>query len=210
MLKPYIPRIVGTRTTKKDEETRAWMCTDWLARECAPAFLQLAGMGEQAKLLEDLAPLVDAKSAKAAQPSLEIARKDAAAARDAAWDAARDAAWDAAWAAAWDAAWAAARAAAWDAAWAAARDAAWAAAWAAARDAARDAAWAAAWAAARAAARDAAEKTGGSYDDQYQAAYKAAKPLIDAKFSEITPGLQQSALLLLDRMIAVGQKPAAA
>lgn len=44
MLKPYIPQIVGTRTTKADEETRAWMCTDWLARECAPAFLQTSAL----------------------------------------------------------------------------------------------------------------------------------------------------------------------
>src|SRR5579862_4234991 len=36
ILKPYIPRLVGTNTGKKDEETRAWMLTDWLARECAP------------------------------------------------------------------------------------------------------------------------------------------------------------------------------
>jgi hypothetical protein len=95
-------------------------------------------------------------------------KKEAAAARDAAWDdawaaawaaagdAARDAARDAAWAAAGDAAWDAAWAAARDAAWAAAGDAAWAAARDAARDAAGDAAWAAAWDAAWAAARDAA------------------------------------------------------
>jgi len=68
MLKPYIPRVVGTRTSKADESERAWMCTDWLARECAPAFLRLAGLKDQAELLEQLAPLVDAKSAKAAQP----------------------------------------------------------------------------------------------------------------------------------------------
>jgi hypothetical protein len=184
MLKPYIPRLVGTRTTKKDEETRAWMLTDWLARECAPAWLRLAGLTAQAEALEALAPLVDAKTAKAAQPRLDTARQDAAAAwaaardaagdaagaaaGDAAWDAARDAAWaaegdaagDAAWAAAWaaagDAAWAAAGDAARDAARDAAGDAAWDAAWDAAGDAAGDAAWAAAGDAASAAARAAA------------------------------------------------------
>jgi hypothetical protein len=94
------------------------------------------------------------------------------------------------------------RDAAWAAAWAAARDAARAAA----RDAARDAAWAAArdaaWAAARDAARDAADN-GGDWQDQYDAAYKAAKPLIDAKFAPVTAGLQTSALQLLDRLITV-------
>jgi hypothetical protein len=147
MLKPLIPRLVGTRTSAKDETTRAWMSTDWLARECAPAFLRLAGLTEQAETLENLAPLTGRASAVKAQPSLDQARANAWAARDAAMDAAwaawaaRDAARAAAWAAG-DAARAAARAAAWaagDAAWAA-RDAAGAAAWSAG-DAARAAAW---------------------------------------------------------------------
>ena len=124
MLKPYIPRLVGTRTSKKDEETRAWMLTDWLARECAPAWLRLAGLTVQAEALEKLAPLKSTASGAKAQPILTQARKDSAAA-GAAWDAARAAAWDAAWdaarAAAWAAAWDAARAAAGDAARAAAR-----------------------------------------------------------------------------------------
>jgi hypothetical protein len=98
--------------------------------------------------------------------------------------AARAAAWDAAWAAAWDAA----RAAAWAAAW----DAARAAAWAAARDAARAAAWAAAWDAARAAARDAAR------DAARAAAWDAIKPT--------TEKIQQSAVKLVERMIAVGKE----
>jgi hypothetical protein len=152
MLKPYIPRLVGTRTTKKDEEVRAWMLTDWLARECAPAWMRLAGLTAQAELLESLAPLKSAASARKAKLALDTARKDSAAA------------WDAAWAAAWDAA------------RAAARDAAGAAA----RAAARAAAGAAAWAAARAAAA--------------------------AALAPTTRELQQSALLLLDRMIAVSAR----
>jgi hypothetical protein len=176
MLKPYIVRLVGTRTGKRHEEQRAWMFTDWLARECAPAWMRLAGLTGQAELLESLAPLRSAASARKAQPVLDAARKDSAAARDAAWAAA----WDAAWAAARDAAWAAARAAAGAAARAAAGDAARAAARAAAGDAAWAAARAAAWDSTRAAARDALAPT--------------------------TRGLQQSALLLLDRMIAVSAR----
>ena len=113
MLKPLIPRLVGTAASAKVETKRAWMATDWLARVQAPAWFRLANRIELAESLEGLSELVDAKSATAAQPTLD-------AARDAAWDAARDAA----------------RAAARDAA----RDAAGAAAWAAARDAAWDAA----------------------------------------------------------------------
>ncbi len=148
MLKPYIPRLVGTRTTAADETARAWMLTDWLARECAPAWLRLAGLTDHAEALEALAPLTNASLAKQGQPTLAAARAAAgAAAWDAAWDAAGAAARAAAGAAAWDAAWDAAGAAAWDAAWDAARDAAGAAARAAARAAAWDAARAAAGAA---------------------------------------------------------------
>ena len=137
MLKPLIPRLVGTKDSAKIEQKRAWMATDWLARECAPAFLRLAGLTDHAEALEGLAALTTTKRAVKAQPTL-------AAAGAAAWDAARAAAGAAAWAAAR----AAARAAAGDAARAAARDAAWDAAGAAAWAAAGAAAWAAAGAAA--------------------------------------------------------------
>jgi hypothetical protein len=176
MLKPYIVRLVGTRTGKRHEEQRAWMLTDWLARECAPAWLRLAGLAGQADLLESLAPLTSAASARKAQPVLDAARKDSAAAAAAAWDAAGAAAWAAAWASAWDAA----RASAWDAAAAAAGAAAGAAAW----DAARAAAGAAAGDASRAAAGAAAA----------------------AALAPTTRELQRSALLLLDRMIAVSAR----
>jgi hypothetical protein len=152
-LRPYVTKILGTNTSSEDEETRAWMATDWLARVHTPAWLRLAGLTEHAQALESLARIVDATTARSAQPSLDAARSASDAARAAAGAAASDAAWAAAWAAARDAASDAAsdaaRAAAWAAAWAAARDAA--------SDAARDAAWAAAWAAARAALRPTVE-----------------------------------------------------
>ncbi len=136
MLKPYAALVLNTNTGAADETARAWMLTDWLARECAPAWLRLAGLKEQAQLLEALAPLTGMDAARAAQPCLDEARTKSAAAGAAAW------------AAAWDAARAAARAAA--------------------------------GAAARAALR------------------------------QTTTGLQPSALLLLDRMIAVGKTEAVA
>jgi hypothetical protein len=124
LLKPLVVEMIGTRTTAEDEETRAWMATDWLARVHTPAWLRLAGLTKEAQALESCARIVDAVTATNAQPRLEEARQASAAAWDAARDAARDAAWDAARDAAWDAARAAARAAAWAAARAAAWDAA--------------------------------------------------------------------------------------
>ena len=139
MLKPYLPKLLNTKGTKEQENKRAWMVTDWMVRTYLPAWLDLAGLTEQATTVRGLPKLTSAAKWKAMEPAVQIVRKDAAAARDAA----RDAAWDAARDAAWDAA----RAAAWDAA----RDAA--------GDAARDAAWDAAWDAARAAARAALKPT---------------------------------------------------
>jgi hypothetical protein len=154
LLKPLIPLMIGTATNAADEQTRAWLATDWLVRVQAPVWLHLAGLTERAEELRNLPQLTNAEIATACQSALNRARTDAAAARDAARDAAWAAAWDAAAAAAADAAGAAAR----DAAGAAAGAAARAAAWAAAGAAAGAAAWAAAWDAARAAARDAARK----------------------------------------------------
>jgi hypothetical protein len=108
LLKPLILDVVGTATTPEDEETRAWMATDWLCRVHTPAWLRLAGLTTEAEALEACARIVDAVTARSAQPALDRARQASAAAgaaaRDAAWAAARAAAWDAAGAAAWDAA----------------------------------------------------------------------------------------------------------
>src|SRR5262249_25801473 len=98
MLKPYVVRSIGTNTGERDDEKRAWLATDWLVRECAPAFLRLARLVEHAEALESLAALTTTRRAEKAQPKLS-------AARDAAWAAARAAAWAAAWDAAWAAAW---------------------------------------------------------------------------------------------------------
>jgi hypothetical protein len=204
MLKPLIPMVVGTRTTTNDDQTRAWMATDWLARECAPAWLRLAGLTEHADTLEQLAPVLSARTAAASQEKL-----------NAAWDAAWDAAGDAAGYVAWDAVWDAARAAAWDAA----RAAAWDAAWAAARAAAGDAAWAAAgyvaWDATRDAARDAARAAAGyvALDAAWAAARAAAGYVaLDATrvaaknlFNPTARILQASAYRLDERMCAVGR-----
>ncbi len=44
-LKPFLPRAISTASDGRDEE-RAWLCTDWLVRVCAPAWLELAGVQE--------------------------------------------------------------------------------------------------------------------------------------------------------------------
>ena len=184
LLKPLLPRIINTRGSKVLEERRALMAADWLVRVHTPAWLRLAGLTVHADALSTLPEITSMGQVPSIRGPIDAARMDAAAAGDAAWaaawDAARDAAWAAAWDAARDAAWAAARAAA----RAAAGDAAWAAAWAAARDAALAAAWDAAWDAAR------------------DAAWAAARDAARAKLAPVQTELQQSALALVERMIA--------
>ena len=102
-LKPYLSRTIGTAYDGRDEE-RAWLCTDWLVRVCAPAWLELAGVKESAAALRALPPILSTAAAKEAQPTIDAGRAAGAAAWAAAWDAAGDAAGDAAWDAAWDAA----------------------------------------------------------------------------------------------------------
>ena len=129
LLKPILPRLIGTVGSPAVEQRRADLAFDWMVRVSTPAWLRLAKLDAEAAALAALPPLLDRSAVLAAQPTIERARQRAAAARDAARDAARAAARDAALDAAWDTAWDAAR----DAARAAARAAAWAAAWAAAR-----------------------------------------------------------------------------
>ena len=128
LLKPFVVRLIGTRSTPEVESKRSFLALDWLVRVQTPAWLQLAGLNDHANQLARLAPLATPDNCCAAQPLLDAAGAAAAAA---AWDAAGAAAWDAAWDAAGDAARAAAGAAAWAAAGAAASDAARAAAGAA-------------------------------------------------------------------------------
>ncbi|GGG51478.1 hypothetical protein GCM10010964_43360 [Caldovatus sediminis] len=193
LLRPLIPRLVGTRATPAVERRRALLAADWMVREHTPAWLRPAGLTAQADALAGLPEITDVAQVPSIRSAIEAAQRDAAAAWDAAWAAAGAAAWAAraaARAAAWDAARAAARAAAWDAArvaaWVAAGDAAWAAAGAAAW-----AARAAAWDAARVAARDAARAA--AWDAAWAAAWVALTPTRLAQ--------QQSALRLVARMI---------
>jgi hypothetical protein len=101
LLRPLIPVVLNTRSTKEIELQRSYLALDWLARVQAPAWLSLRDdLKAHAVALRGLAPLTDAKSCRAAQAALAAAW---AAAGDAAWAAAGDAARDAARAAARDA-----------------------------------------------------------------------------------------------------------
>ncbi len=111
-LKQYIPRLVGSKGSKAQEDERAWMAMDWLVRDYTPVWLRAAKLDAQADLIAALPEFKRGMDVPSVRLTIEAVRKDAAAA------------WTAAWAAAWTAARAAAGDAAWTAAWAAAGDAA--------------------------------------------------------------------------------------
>jgi hypothetical protein len=100
------------------------MMADWLVRAHVPAWLHLAGLTTQADAVASLPEIADFAQCVALMPTLEAARIDAAAARDAAraaWDTVGDAARDAAESAAFDATMSAASFAARIVTWARAR-----------------------------------------------------------------------------------------
>ena len=107
-LVPFLPRMVGTANDGQDE-ARSYLALDWLIRTHTPAWLELAGLTEDAQNLRGLPEIVDLVTAEQAGAVVRTAYEHA----DAAWDAARATAWaapraasgDAAGDAAWDAAW---------------------------------------------------------------------------------------------------------
>jgi hypothetical protein len=104
LLRPLVPRLVGTRSSQDVEMKRAYLAIDWTIRVSAPAWLELAGLGDQATLLRELAEVCDAASARVASKHAREARTAAAERRAANWGKLRDAAAAAAYAAAADAA----------------------------------------------------------------------------------------------------------
>lgn len=147
LLKPLVPLLVGTKSTPEVEKRRSDLAADWLIRECAPAWLELAGLKVHAEALRMNPTLENCQAAQRASAVAVAAARAAASA--AGWAASRATARGAASAAGWsasravsdpamdaasDAAWAAAKtawtamAAASDVAWAVAKTAAWTAA----------------------------------------------------------------------------------
>src|SRR5205823_2315381 len=114
----------GTNTGPADDERRAWLLADWLARVYLPAWLRAAGLDEPATAVEALPPLRDGASWEAARLALDEAQSASDAVWYATWSAVNPAADDAARSAAGDAAGEAVRCAANDPAWSAASDAA--------------------------------------------------------------------------------------
>ncbi len=87
LLKPLIPRLVGSRSTKAVEERRGWLAIDWLIRTFAPEWLSLVhDLSPHAEALRNLPEIVNGESVTLAEPLVSAA---GSAARSAALSAAR-------------------------------------------------------------------------------------------------------------------------
>jgi hypothetical protein len=75
LLKPRIPRIVGTKGSPSLSHARGYLALDWMVRVLAPAVLDLTPKlrkyGEALRTLEELR---DIPTVRAAQPTLTLAR----------------------------------------------------------------------------------------------------------------------------------------
>lgn len=196
-LRPYIPRVLNTAAGADVEATRARLVQDWYIRAFTPAWLELAGLSEHAWTLRRLRRIASGADLAAARPALENAKRAAVAAWAAIPQAHGDAAGEAFWAAARDARLVANRGGAWDAIWDAQPDMDGDSVWDVARAVAGDAAGAGAWAGAWWAAINAAPK--GAARSMVE-----AKPLVERALAPTVRRLQQSAVQLLEAMIAVG------
>jgi hypothetical protein len=148
LLKPFIPQLPGTAGDGHDK-ARGYLALDWLIRTYTPAWLDLAGLYDEARSLRELRRIVDLVAAQQAGPVVREAQTKAVAAGVAARVTARAAAGADPGVAARvtaRAATGAATGAATEAATGAATGAAiWAAIWAATGATARAATWAATW-----------------------------------------------------------------
>ena len=64
LLKPLLPRLIGTRATPEIHERRSYLALDWLIREATPAWLDLVpALAPHAAALRDAAVIADAAAA---------------------------------------------------------------------------------------------------------------------------------------------------
>ena len=72
-LKPYLPKLIGTATDGASK-TRMYLALDWLTRTCLPAWLDLAGLKEEATELRGLATINSSETRSVARLSIAKAR----------------------------------------------------------------------------------------------------------------------------------------
>lgn len=75
-LVPFIPRLLGTANDGQDE-ARSYLALDWLTRTYTPAWLDLAGLAEEAAALRDHRQIVDIEALHSIRFAASAARQTA-------------------------------------------------------------------------------------------------------------------------------------
>lgn len=73
LLAPFIPQLVGTRSTPDVQDTRAFMAADWAVRVYTPTWLTLAKLEDHAHALSELGELVSVESCESAMTRIAAA-----------------------------------------------------------------------------------------------------------------------------------------
>jgi hypothetical protein len=203
LLKPLIPRLVGTRASGVHglfvERRRGLMAADWLVRIATPTWLRLGGLTTHANALATLPEITSIAQSASIKGVLNAAREDASAAQEAAWS--DD------WSAACDAAVDAANDAITAGALVAARTAILAAQGATRLHKRHGAPWDAILPGAVTSAHDAAiavsltAAQGTKLPETWTLAWAAARDAAGKRLAPIKAELQQSALALVNRMV---------
>ena len=76
LLLPLVPKIIGATGSPALEERRSLMAADWLVRVHTPVLFRLAGLRDQAATLEALPEITSADQASTLRGSLEAIRAD--------------------------------------------------------------------------------------------------------------------------------------
>jgi hypothetical protein len=79
LLKPLLPKLIGTRANSAVEKQRAFIAADFAVREAAPLALEALGLRHKAASLSSLLPIVDERTAYIAAVGVDTAHVTTAA-----------------------------------------------------------------------------------------------------------------------------------
>jgi hypothetical protein len=84
-LKRFIPVLPGTAGNPDADRARAWLAADWLVRTALVAWLDAAGLADDATAVQELDPVLSYEALEDARPVLRRARDGARVVYDAVW-----------------------------------------------------------------------------------------------------------------------------
>ena len=72
ILRPYVPKVIGTATGYEDDIARMWLTADWMVRTVSPFALRQAHLEDDSEVLEALPSTRDAETAQWAETTARV------------------------------------------------------------------------------------------------------------------------------------------